>query len=121
MQRDLVELVGEAPLGSLAAQAGQAVPKSLRDRLRLGLSRELGKRFGEFLCLGVPDVQSHGAIPCRRVVKHLHGNSRRCQRQEPRLYAALTSVPDWRSMGVANSGFIEYVSRVSMDKGSLEE
>jgi len=53
MQGDLVELVGEAPLGPLAAQPGKAVPESLCDCLCLGLTRELGERLSEPLSLGI--------------------------------------------------------------------
>ena len=46
MPGDFIELVDEAPPGSLAAQAGKAVPERLGHGLRLGLTRELGQGLG---------------------------------------------------------------------------
>jgi hypothetical protein len=62
MQGDLVEIIGEAPLGALPQQSSQALPERLRHGFRLRLARELGQRFSQLFGPGISDAQSH-AIP----------------------------------------------------------
>src|SRR5687767_9501216 len=77
MPRDLIELVGETPMASLATQTGKTIPEGLRDGFGLGLACELGQRLGELLGLGVSDVEGHA---CSCVDDQLHSNNtrRRC-------------------------------------------
>lgn len=60
VERDLVELVGEAPLlSTLAPKAAQSIPQRACDSLRLRLPSHTRELSGEFLGFRIADVESH--------------------------------------------------------------